>query len=1089
MKNKNISKITAVLLSLLILFQIFTPLVALAATADFDSDVIYIGNADELITLSEKCATDSWSVGKTVVLTNNISLEGFDFSPIPTFSGIFDGNHYTISGLKIDETYAPSSLFAYLGESGEIKNLKVEGSVVPDSKNVYTGGIVGVNFGSIVGCIFEGTVFGEKCVGGIAGQNTFSGTIKDCTVLGEIIGKEMTGGIVGENQGLVTSSKNGANVNAISIDPSISLDELNEALTIDITKLPTINFNTTTQDTGGIAGYSSGIILACVNYGLVGYEHIGYNVGGIAGRNCGHISECDNFGEILGRKDVGGIVGQMEPYVSLKLSEDLIARLQNELEELKKIVDDTTHSADGTNASVSSILDSILSLLESTTAEANKLAGSVTDWGDSNITEINRGSEIVDATIEKISTITGKIPAIVAKLTVSLDQLESGFASLEEAATLSTEGLEVIEQCLNKIELLIANIKDATDKINTANDNMKLALLPFSSVSAKEAIRDILDGVSILRESTAELKSTVNELNAIFENADLVTDAFAGAMNGFSSAFGTLEDASEDLTDIANDVKALLEYLDSVDPIQVQKPSEEINSSANTIYANICEIEKKLKELNSAISTAGTDLMGYVRAINDKFSEISNTIISIIYQTESDDKLLNDTSDEDIASVTNGKVYGCVNNGYVYGDINVGGISGIIGVEYEIDPEDDLSGSVSATRKRAYELKAIIQNCISYGEIITKKDCAGAVCGKMDLGLIIDSEGYGSAKSESGSYVGGIAGYCAGTVKRCFVKCTLSGNKYVGGIIGSGVTEAVMNASSKVKECYSLIVIESGKQYIGAISGDNLGIFENNFFVSDTLTGINRINYTGKAEKIEYKTLFRVESLPIEFKRFTLSFVADGNIILKKEFDYGDNFDNSIFPEIPEVEGHYGEWDITNLDNLKFDTTVTAIYFDYNTTLRSEQTRNENRPVFYVQGVFTDKDKLIVEMQPILSSGFATKYGEILAEQWKITIPNDNKSEHLIRFMFPTKSTTNLHIYVKNNGTWEKVEYNVIGSYISFSAEGNEIEIAVVTNDVAFYVVAITVLVLFLTLVTIVVIIIVKKIKKSKKNKGDISRE
>ena len=463
MKNKNISKITAVLLSLLILFQIFTPLVALAATADFDSDIIYIGNADELITLSEKCATDSWSVGKTVVLTNNISLEGFDFSPIPTFSGIFDGNHYTISGLKIDKTYAPSSLFAYLGESGEIKNLKVEGSVVPDGKNVYTGGIVGVNCGSIVGCIFEGTVFGEKCVGGIAGQNTFSGTIKDCTVLGEIIGKEMTGGIVGENQGLVTSSKNGAKVNAISIDPSISLDELNEALTIDITKLPTINFNTTTQDTGGIAGYSSGIILACVNYGLVGYEHIGYNVGGIAGRNCGHISECDNFGEILGRKDVGGIVGQMEPYVSLKLSEDLIARLQNELEELKKIVDDTTHSADGTNASVSSILDSILSLLESTTAEANKLAGSVTDWGDSNITEINRGSEIIDATIEKISTITGKIPAIVAKLTVSLDQLESGFASLEEAATLSTEGLEAIEQCLNKIELLIAKIQSISE--------------------------------------------------------------------------------------------------------------------------------------------------------------------------------------------------------------------------------------------------------------------------------------------------------------------------------------------------------------------------------------------------------------------------------------------------------------------------------------------------------------------------------------------------------------------------------------------------------------------------------------------------
>ena len=71
------------------------------------------------------------------------------------------------------------------------------------------------------------------------------------------------------------------------------------------------------QDTGGIAGRSSGTITGSVNHGEIGYPHTGYNVGGIAGRQNGSVVGCENYGSIWGRKDVGGIVGQFEPYTCL----------------------------------------------------------------------------------------------------------------------------------------------------------------------------------------------------------------------------------------------------------------------------------------------------------------------------------------------------------------------------------------------------------------------------------------------------------------------------------------------------------------------------------------------------------------------------------------------------------------------------------------------------------------------------------------------------------------------------------------------------------------------------------------------------
>ena len=44
------------------------------------------------------------------------------------------------------------------------------------------------------------------------------------------------------------------------------------------------------------------MIRNCVINGIVGYQHIGYNVGGIVGSQTGFVEGCTNYGLVFGRK-------------------------------------------------------------------------------------------------------------------------------------------------------------------------------------------------------------------------------------------------------------------------------------------------------------------------------------------------------------------------------------------------------------------------------------------------------------------------------------------------------------------------------------------------------------------------------------------------------------------------------------------------------------------------------------------------------------------------------------------------------------------------------------------------------------------
>lgn len=827
--------------------------------ADAAGNTIHISSEAELRDLAASCALDTWSRDKNVVLDSDLTLADPSFLPIPTFGGSFDGQGHTIHNVSITDSLSPAGLFGVVQAGGSVRSLHVVGTVTPSGDGRSVGGIAGENNGAIEKCSFTGTVSGQVYVGGIAGHTGASGSILACETRGAVIGDSMTGGITGYNEGLLADCTNSACVNVESTDPRLDLEDLDLTLTPDLSKLGQANAGASAADTGGIAGYSVGTLSDCVNHGAVGYQHIGYNTGGVAGRSCGQLLRCRNDGAIAGRKDVGGVVGQIEPYIQMDASPTYLSELNRQLYELKSLTDQAANDAqDG--------------------------AG------------------------------------------------------------------------------------DVSGRLNDMNDYLK------------DALSDPQDPLA--------------------------------AITGFGS---------------------------------------------------------RLKDLNNSASGSVDTVADDLRDINSKFNEVSNTVLAAISAASDPASVISDGSQGNIDKITLGKTSACTNSGTVSGDVNTGGIAGSIAIEYELDPEDDVSADLDGEYRRQYEYRAVVQQCANTGAVSAKRSNTGGIAGRMDLGLIISCESYGSVESDSGSYVGGIAGLTAATVRSSYAKCTLSGKKYVGGIVGSGVAEKSDGSASTVTGCWSLVDITGCQQYEGAVSGADTGTFTDNYFVSDTLAGINRQSFAGRAEPVSFDTLAAAEGMPGGMTTFTLSFVSDGKVLTSRTFSYGASFDSSVYPPLPEKDGIYAHWDRTDLHDLHLDTVVTAVYDALLPTLSSEQTREDGRPVILAGGDFNDGDTMAATALTLTPEEFHAADGSLadraanwfsylkdgqlppltvnrrVAEQWRVSLPDDGQETHTLRYL-PSQDASHLRLYVNDGGGWQAVSYDTVGSYLSFTAGGASPEFAVVTT-------------------------------------------
>ena len=380
-------------------------------------ETVYIRDAEDFKEFSHNCWLDTWSQNKKVYLTEDISLSGENFVSIPTFGGYFDGQGHTISGFTVYKPISYVGLFNYTQKSAVIANLRVEGSVRPTGKQMVVGGIVGDNSGILLNCIFEGTVEGSDYVGGITGYNEISGVLMDSEAIGEITGAHYTGGIAGDNVGNIVGCLNKADVNISNEDTAKSLEDINlEQYTTGILnsldreedeKGDKLSTTDNTVDSGGIAGLSTGIIQNCVNEGTIGYEHVGYNTGGIVGRQSGYVYACANKGRVYGRKDVGGIVGQAEPYIAIDLTEDIVLQLSDHIDTMHDQIDKMLDDAGDQSDMISNRLSVIRDFADRAIDDTHVLADRTIDWTDSMMDSVNEAVSRFDYVLDETAKDNG----------------------------------------------------------------------------------------------------------------------------------------------------------------------------------------------------------------------------------------------------------------------------------------------------------------------------------------------------------------------------------------------------------------------------------------------------------------------------------------------------------------------------------------------------------------------------------------------------------------------------------------------------------------------------------------------------------
>ena len=154
------------------------------------------------------------------------------------YSGTFDGNNKTVSGLYFNGDSTCIGLFGSSESDGNIKNVGVVDSYFKG--NDHVGGVCGNNAGTITNCYNAGNLTAIESsadIGGICGYNN-GGTIANCY-----------------NTGTVTATGTVASV-------------------------------------GGVCGCSTELILNCYNIGTVTAASSGADISGICGYNFGPIKNC-----------------------------------------------------------------------------------------------------------------------------------------------------------------------------------------------------------------------------------------------------------------------------------------------------------------------------------------------------------------------------------------------------------------------------------------------------------------------------------------------------------------------------------------------------------------------------------------------------------------------------------------------------------------------------------------------------------------------------------------------------------------------------------------------------------------------------
>ncbi len=249
------------------------------------ADLMLLGNSpedyDKHFVLTADIDLDPNLPGGRVFDTAVIAPDPMDPNvPAPPFAGVLDGNGHTLSHLTVHgRRYI--GLFGQLAPGAQVRGLAVVDADI--AGGYYTGGVVGRNYGTVLGCCAAGSIRGTggPYTGGLVGSN--EGHVLRCCSAGTVAATQVVGGLAGLNWGTLTQCCCTGAVHG-------------------------------STDVGGLLGRNLGSTVYCYSTCMVSGTR---RVGGLVGQTDGAVAQCYSAGAVTGgTSDVGGLVGSKMGHIT-----------------------------------------------------------------------------------------------------------------------------------------------------------------------------------------------------------------------------------------------------------------------------------------------------------------------------------------------------------------------------------------------------------------------------------------------------------------------------------------------------------------------------------------------------------------------------------------------------------------------------------------------------------------------------------------------------------------------------------------------------------------------------------------------------
>ena len=855
-------------------------------------DAVEIATAADLVKLSEESSVELYTKNRRYALTSDIDLSGIKFESIKIFAGELDGRSHTISGLSLSGNESDTGLIGMITADGNVHDLKVSAAISENYATENIGMVAGINYGTVKNCKTEGKITAYRNTGGVVGRNMASANVINCVNGAEVKGVKRSGGIVGFNEGYVSGARNEGEVNASTVTAYEEFaddeDDGMELKDIDVCH------------TGGIAGENTGLIKGSLNDGKVGEEHMTMMTGGVAGYNRGLVHNCKNRGEVKGRRNIGGIVGILEPYARISYEEDTLDKAQDEFDELVSLTDSL-------NKEVQSADDSVQENVDAIRNEADELRATVSNYK---------------------AYYRAKNDGIENEIYSRLDDIRSDFDAIEidtKVYTSKSVNEDPEELLLETLEL-IGRVKQAAE-----------AGVP---VDIKEAVSEI---ASRGDKVAADIDSLINAIGSEKKQLDKKTKRAKDRLNSARDKINSLSDYCRSTID---DYKA-----------DERKTSDDIQARIDKISERSDNLNASVKDSDKIIRDRLDDITEQIRKISTTTEEGIDEAKERLGDLKEDIKereIYDDISVENVSinNVGMGEVDSSENSGAIVGDFNVGGIAGAIDITSGKDSDFETVSSGDVSMKYELTKSAVIKDCINKNNIIASKDHVGGIVGRAEDGAIYQCSSMGNIVAADSRYVGGIAGSSGLYIGRSNVFMSISGDEYVGGIVGLG-NDLIDNRSAAEID---------GSEKTGSVAGkcEDDAEIKGNVYVETGSSAINGSSESSKTRPISYEEMISMDGIPYDFGKVRITFIfADGTTV-DRTVGYGETLKADEIPKIPKKNDEVGYWSKREFNDMTRNMVVFAEYVPWVTTIADSETD----PKVLVSGNFYVGTSLSDKVEP-----------------------------------------------------------------------------------------------------------------------------